>query len=210
MKKVTKNINKKKHFVCDCMAHVLQVVSDIDIFEDSQRIRQSWNISMFKLESIGKMDVWNRIKIACRYLRTGKMHEDQIILSEGEAKKLAKFINDNNYGKGVLKEKKKTKEMIPKEMISKETMEVFALKGYKVKVTDETKNNGDSYDKEKVNNFLTINKVYTVEATKVQNWKTDVFLKEVPRISFNSVNFEGVTEQPKELNQQHQDYNRYA
>ena len=88
-------------------------------------------------------------------------------------------------------------------------MEIFAMEGYKVKVTEDTKNNGSDYDVELVNKHLTIGETYTVDYTIVHNFSTDVYLKEFPKIRFNSVNFEGVEEQSDELTKQHLDYKRY-
>lgn len=88
-------------------------------------------------------------------------------------------------------------------------MEIFALKGYKVKVTEKTKNNGYQYDVNKVKEHLELNEIYTVEKTVVDNFNTDVYLQEIPGIRFNSVNFEGITKQPIELNQNHPDYAKF-
>lgn len=88
-------------------------------------------------------------------------------------------------------------------------MEIYALKGYKVKVTEDTKNNGNSWDKEKIKEYLTLEKTYTVKYTHVHSYSTDVYLQEIPEVKFNSVNFVGITKQPKELNAQHEDYHIY-
>ncbi len=87
-------------------------------------------------------------------------------------------------------------------------MEIYALKGYKVKVTDKTRNNGFESDKENVRKHLQKGKVYTIDKTNVSSGFTDVFLQEFPNIEFNSVNFEGVNAQSEKLNKQHKDYNR--
>jgi len=42
-----------------------------------------------------KPSFFEKVKIIWNYVRTGKMHADQIILTVDEAKKLASFINDN-------------------------------------------------------------------------------------------------------------------
>ena len=54
-------------------------------------------------------------------------------------------------------------------------------------VTNRTKNNGYSgYDSE----YLELYKEYTLERMDVSQSSSSVFLKEIPGISFNSVNFE--------------------
>ena len=90
-----------------------------------------------------------------------------------------------------------------------EDMEIFALKGYKVRVTEKSKRNGNDYDIEKVKEHLTVGETYTVDYTNVHSSSTDVYLEEVPDVRFNSVNFEGVVFQPDELTKQHPDYKRY-
>jgi len=91
-------------------------------------------------------------------------------------------------------------------------MEIFALKGHKVKVTanpDGTIKNGDSSDKKKIEEHLEVGKIYTVEYTNVHSWNTDVVLEGFPGVVFNSVNFESVTDQPVELSKGHPDWNRF-
>ena len=68
-------------------------------------------------------------------------------------------------------------------------MNIYAKEGNKVIVTEESAKNGYDSDTEKVKKYLQINGVYTVEKVEIHNWHTDVYLKEVPNIYFNSVNF---------------------
>lgn len=86
-------------------------------------------------------------------------------------------------------------------------MNIYALKGHKVRCT--TLSAGYSYDQEVAKKHLEIGKEYTVESTHVGRWNTDVFLKEFPKVKFNSVFFEDVIEQSKEDNQKHPDYRKY-
>lgn len=88
-------------------------------------------------------------------------------------------------------------------------MEIFAIEGYKVIVTERSKNNGYDYDKEQVNRYLEVGKVYEVERTEVGRSHTDVYLKEFPDVNFNSVNFEGVEDQSKEQSMTHPDWEKY-
>lgn len=69
-------------------------------------------------------------------------------------------------------------------------MNIHAKKGSKVVVTEKTKNSGYSIDAERVAKHLEVGKPYTVDRTDVSGWRTDVYLEEVPGVSFNSVNFE--------------------
>jgi hypothetical protein len=88
-------------------------------------------------------------------------------------------------------------------------MNIYALEGFKVKVTPETLKNGYNYDSDLVKKNLEINKSYTVLRTHVHSSSTDVILKEFPEIKFNSVNFEDITDQPVELNCNHADWYKY-
>jgi len=73
-------------------------------------------------------------------------------------------------------------------------MNIYAEQGHKVIVTTETINSGYDSDKELANKHLKIGAVYTVEYTNVGGWHTTVYIKEMPNIAFNSVNFEDFTE----------------
>lgn len=48
-------------------------------------------------------------------------------------------------------------------------------------------------DQENAREHLKVGKKYTVAYTRVRSWHTDVFLKEVDGVSFNSVLFEEAT-----------------
>ena len=87
-------------------------------------------------------------------------------------------------------------------------MNIYALEGYKVRVTKESAENGDSHDKQMVKENLEIGKIYTVQKTSVHNWNTEVYLKEVPG-KFNSVMFEDVHGQSDEADKCHPDWDRY-
>jgi len=88
-------------------------------------------------------------------------------------------------------------------------MEIYAIKGHLVKVTEETKNYGHSSDVELIKEKIQIGKTYTVDHTNVFGFRTEVFLEEIPGVAFNSVNFVDVTSQPVELSKKHKDYSKY-
>ena len=67
-------------------------------------------------------------------------------------------------------------------------MDIYAKKGDKVKV--KTLNAGYKPDIELAKKHLVIGQVYTVKMTAIHNWKTDVYLQEIPGVHFNSVFFE--------------------
>ncbi len=81
-------------------------------------------------------------------------------------------------------------------------MNIFALKGHKVRVTEETAKNGDSNDEKMVKKNLEIDKIYTVHRTSVHSWHTNVYLEEVAG-KFNSVMFEDVVKQSLGAGQLH-------
>jgi uncharacterized protein (DUF2225 family) len=91
------NKQEKIYIECDCGSHILQVTSDIDYHDDHTRFCQSFWLAMFSYGNGNTNEnrtFWERLKIAWKYLRTGKMYEDAIIMSPEEAKKLIEFIND--------------------------------------------------------------------------------------------------------------------
>lgn len=53
---------------------------------------------------------------------------------------------------------------------------------------------------------LQLQTVYTVEKTIVCKYHTEVFLKEFPNISFNSIDFKDVIEQSIKDDKKHRDY----
>jgi len=57
------------------------------------------------------------------------------------------------------------------------------------KIFLETFSAGSSYEQLVATNHLSFFKEYTVDKIEVGSWHTDVWLKEIPEISFNSVFF---------------------
>lgn len=86
-------------------------------------------------------------------------------------------------------------------------MNIFALKGHKVKCSNLSK--GYPHQQQVAKNHLNIGQEYTIEKTEVDAWSTNVWLQEFPTVKFNSVFFEDVYKQPKELTQLHPDYIKY-
>ena len=86
-------------------------------------------------------------------------------------------------------------------------MNIFAIEGHKVKCS--TFDAGYDYDKEKAKKHLTLEQEYTIDYTIVDNWSTDVYLKEFPNVRFNSVFFEDAIEQSEEDDKNHPDWRRY-
>ena len=60
-------------------------------------------------------------------------------------------------------------------------------------------NNGYKSHQEQAQKYLVEGREYTINHIDIDNWHTDVFLKEFPRIPFNSVMFSNVepTNKPK-------------
>lgn len=88
-------------------------------------------------------------------------------------------------------------------------MNIYANNGHKVIVTEETKNSGHDYDKEKVKKYLNVGEEYTVNYTDVGGWSTRVYLEEIEDVEFNSVNFEDVSEQSEEDDENHPQWRYY-
>ena len=68
-------------------------------------------------------------------------------------------------------------------------MNIYAKKGEKITVTENTIKSGHISDQRKASEFLEVGKWYTVERTDVGKWSTEVFIQEVPGLGFNSVHF---------------------
>jgi len=91
-------------------------------------------------------------------------------------------------------------------------MNIYALKGHIVKVTVDAEGkvvNGESNDKKLIEEHLEVGKEYIVDHTRVHSWSTEVYLRGFPGISFNSVNFESVSEQTNGQDACHDDYEKY-
>jgi len=96
---------EKKIFIkCDCGTHLLEVTSDVEYFDSTnsyikpgrRRVRQEFWLAMFAYGTYNKKpSLWERLRIVWNYLKTGKMHADQLILNSDEAQKLADFLNNN-------------------------------------------------------------------------------------------------------------------
>lgn len=64
--------------------------------------------------------------------------------------------------------------------------------GTKIKVTEDSIGNGYSSVEEKAREHLEIGGIYTIEDISIENWYTDVWVKEIPGVCFNSVSFEDI------------------
>lgn len=88
---------QKKEFIeCECGTHLLEIIHDVEYFNEGKQVRQEFWLAMFVYGTYHKKPgLIERLKIVWNYLKTGKMHEDQLILNPEEAQKLADFINNN-------------------------------------------------------------------------------------------------------------------
>ena len=71
-------------------------------------------------------------------------------------------------------------------------MDIYAEKGTKVIVTEESIKNGYDNVEEHAKKFLKAGETYTIDHTDVDGWSTAVYIKEFPDEIFNSVSFESV------------------
>lgn len=88
-------------------------------------------------------------------------------------------------------------------------LNIYALPGFRVKVTSASATWGYGSDQETVRDHLRVDEIYTVERTEVRDSSTEVYLQEVPDIAFNSVNFVDVDHQAEEADHQHPAWQRY-
>ena len=99
--------------------------------------------------------------------------------------------------------------IIKAENFATNTMNIYALEGHKVVVTENTIGNGHEYEQDQIKELLVIGKEYTVDFTIVYSSSTEVCLKEFSHTYFNSVNFADVTEQSHEMDIRHDDWDTY-
>lgn len=71
-------------------------------------------------------------------------------------------------------------------------MDINTKPGTKVTVTETSIRNGLSYDEDVAREYLKIGGIYTILTTNIEGWHTDVWLVEIPDMSFNSVSFEDI------------------
>lgn len=90
-----------------------------------------------------------------------------------------------------------------------EPMNIYALKGHKVRITAQSARNGYDSDVAHLKEHLKLWKTYTVDETAVGVWSTAVILEEFPHERFNAVNFVDVTEQAEEDDMKHPDWEYY-
>ena len=68
-------------------------------------------------------------------------------------------------------------------------MNIYAKKRGKIIVTEETIKNGSDTDRRRAEKYLTVGKIYTVDCIVVMAWSSKVFIKELPKLPFNTVLF---------------------
>jgi len=68
-------------------------------------------------------------------------------------------------------------------------MNIYAKEGDEITVTEETIKNGSDTDRRRVEKYLAVGKTYTVDSIVVMAWCSKVFIKEFPKLPFNTVLF---------------------
>ena len=101
--------------------------------------------------------------------------------------------------------------VIPKKELENQPnlMNIYALRGHGVVVTEETAQHGHEFQMDLVKKHLKIGKVYSVEKTIVNLSRSTVYLKGFPYISFNTVNFVDAQAQSSEDDMKHPDWIKY-
>jgi hypothetical protein len=85
-------------------------------------------------------------------------------------------------------------------------MNIYALRGHRVMVTEESAGKGYEFQRDLVKKHLKIGKIYLVEKTIVNGWNSQVFLQGFPYITFNTVNFVDAEPQSEEDDKKHPDW----
>lgn len=87
---------------CECGNHALRVSTESELFQTETDnlvatqtlVHQTYYLAMFSNGENKPDSFIKRIKIIWNYLKTGKMHKDQMLMTPDEAYKLSKFIID--------------------------------------------------------------------------------------------------------------------
>lgn len=87
-------------------------------------------------------------------------------------------------------------------------MEIFTPENKKVELA--TLNAGHDWQKEEVKKHLEFGKHYTVEKTIVHGFSSEVYLKEIPGVSFNTVFFKNVDKVSKKEIIEHPEQIKYT
>jgi hypothetical protein len=94
---------------CECGTHLLLVTNDVEQ-EDNKKYHHEFYLAFFTYGTYHKRpSLWEKLKFVWIYMKTGKMHEDQIILSTDEAKELMNYINDHLIRGGKIVKKHENK-----------------------------------------------------------------------------------------------------
>ena len=96
---IERSETKKTIIECECCVHLLQIQSETDFFKEDdnpERYNQQFYLSMFSYGEYREQPTFlEKLKISWRYMKSGKMHDDQLIMNPEEANKLANFIHNN-------------------------------------------------------------------------------------------------------------------
>jgi len=68
-------------------------------------------------------------------------------------------------------------------------MNIHAKEGDKIIVTEKTIKNGSDTERSRAEKYIEVGKIYTVDSIVVMAWTSRVFLKELPKLMFNTVLF---------------------
>jgi len=68
-------------------------------------------------------------------------------------------------------------------------MNIHAKEGDKIIVTEETIKNGSDTDRRRAEKYLEVGKIYTVDSIVVMAWTSRVLIKDLPKLTFNTVLF---------------------
>jgi len=89
----------KETFVkCDCGTHLLQVQCETETYEkvnsEVPKKIQTWYFAMFNFGD-EKMGFLDKVRFLIKFMRTGKLYSDQLVLTPDEINKFVEFVNQN-------------------------------------------------------------------------------------------------------------------
>jgi hypothetical protein len=85
-------------------------------------------------------------------------------------------------------------------------MNIYALKGYRVSVSDESIESGSESDSKLAKLHLKSGSIYRVEKTSVYNSYTSVSLQEIDNVLFSSESFIDIDSQTEKTDKKHPDW----
>ena len=81
--------NNKIFMECDCMHEIVQIQVDKDEDENF------WYFAIYNYGNPNSYSLWQRVCFCFRFLKTGRLHGDQIVFKDKQMLEIKQFIEEN-------------------------------------------------------------------------------------------------------------------